>query len=74
MTRRSTGIASVLEKEILSNIFVVGEVINEVAVAERLGVSRKPVREACSDRLAWPRARTWRRCRRRAVTKNLRVI
>jgi DNA-binding GntR family transcriptional regulator len=46
MTRRSTGIASVLEKEILSNAFAIGEVINEVATAERFGVSRTPVREA----------------------------
>lgn len=46
MTRRSTEIASVLEKEILSNGFALGEVINEIAVAERFGVSRTPVREA----------------------------
>lgn len=46
MTRRSTEIASVLEKEILCNDFAVGEVINEIAIAERFGVSRTPVREA----------------------------
>lgn len=46
MTRRSTEIASVLEKEILSGAFAIGEVINEVAAAERFSVSRTPVREA----------------------------
>lgn len=46
MTRRSVEIASELEKEILAGQVAVGELINEVALAERFGVSRTPVREA----------------------------
>jgi DNA-binding GntR family transcriptional regulator len=46
MTRRSTEIARTLEREILSSAFEHGAVINEIAVAERFGVSRTPVREA----------------------------
>lgn len=46
MARRLDEITSTLEKEILSGDFAIGETINEVAVAERFGVSRTPVREA----------------------------
>jgi DNA-binding GntR family transcriptional regulator len=46
MTRRSIEIANALEKDILCGLIAVGELINEVALAERFGVSRTPVREA----------------------------
>lgn len=46
MARRLDEITNTLEKEILSGDFTAGEQINEVAVAERFGVSRTPVREA----------------------------
>jgi|OpeIllAssembly_1097287.scaffolds.fasta_scaffold442770_1 DNA-binding GntR family transcriptional regulator len=46
MTRRSVEIANALEKDILGGKMPVGELINEVALAERFGVSRTPVREA----------------------------
>lgn len=46
MTRRSVEIASALEKDILGGRIAVGELVNEVALAERFGVSRTPVREA----------------------------
>lgn len=46
MTRRSVEIATAIEKDILAGRIAVGELVNEVAVAERFGVSRTPVREA----------------------------
>lgn len=46
MARRSVEIASELEKDILGGRLAHDEVINEVALAERFGVSRTPVREA----------------------------
>ncbi len=46
MTRRSVEIANELEKDILAGRIAVGELVNEVALAERFGVSRTPVREA----------------------------
>lgn len=46
MARRLDEITTTVEKEILSGDFAVGEVINEVVLAERFGVSRTPVREA----------------------------
>jgi len=46
MTRRSIEIANALEKDILGGRIAVGELVNEVALAERFGVSRTPVREA----------------------------
>lgn len=46
MARRLDEITNTLEREILSGAFAAGEQINEVAVAERFGVSRTPVREA----------------------------
>lgn len=46
MTRRSVEIANELEKDILSGKIPVGELVNEVAIAERFKVSRTPVREA----------------------------
>lgn len=46
MTRRSVEIANELEQDILGGRLAVGELVNEVALAERFGVSRTPVREA----------------------------
>lgn len=46
MTRRSVEIANALEKDILAGEVAIGELVNEVALAERFGVSRTPVREA----------------------------
>jgi DNA-binding GntR family transcriptional regulator len=46
MARRLVEITDVLEKEILSGEHPVGELLNELAIAERFGVSRTPVREA----------------------------
>ncbi|MDD2610217.1 MAG: GntR family transcriptional regulator [Giesbergeria sp.] len=46
MTRRSVEIAKALEKDILGGVLPVGELVNEVALAEQFGVSRTPVREA----------------------------
>ena len=46
MTRKSQQIMTALEKEILAGAFSVGELMNEVALAERFEVSRTPVREA----------------------------
>lgn len=46
MTRRSVEIANELEKDILGGKVAAGELVNEVSLAERFGVSRTPVREA----------------------------
>jgi DNA-binding GntR family transcriptional regulator len=46
MTRRSVEVANALEKEILAGELAVGELVNEVALAERFSVSRTPIREA----------------------------
>lgn len=42
----SVAIANELEKDVLGGHIAVGELVNEVALAERFGVSRTPVREA----------------------------
>lgn len=46
MTRKSIQIANTLEREILSGSFASGQVIDEMALAERFSTSRTPVREA----------------------------
>lgn len=46
MTRKSVEIANALEKDILGGQVATGELVNEVALAARFGVSRTPVREA----------------------------
>lgn len=46
MTRRSVEIANELEKDILGGRIAVGGLVDEMALAERFGVSRTPVREA----------------------------
>lgn len=46
MTRKSVEIADGLEAEILQGAFAPGELLNEMELATRYGVSRTPVREA----------------------------
>lgn len=46
MTRRSVEIANELERDVLAGRLAVGELVNEVVLAERFGVSRTPIREA----------------------------
>lgn len=46
MTRRSVQIANELEKDILAGRLAADSVVDEVALAQRFGVSRTPVREA----------------------------
>jgi DNA-binding GntR family transcriptional regulator len=46
MTRRSIEICTALEKDILGGHLTAGELVNEIALADRFGVSRTPVREA----------------------------
>ena len=46
MTRKSVEIAGELEQAILRGEFAPGELLNEIELSERFGVSRTPVREA----------------------------
>lgn len=46
MARKSVEIANQLEKDILGGQVATGDLVNEVALAARFGVSRTPVREA----------------------------
>lgn len=46
MARKSVEIANAIEREILSGQFKAGEVMDEMALAERFSASRTPVREA----------------------------
>lgn len=46
MARKSVEIAHAIEREILSGQFKAGEVMDEMALAERFNASRTPIREA----------------------------